>query len=181
MKGSLVTFRLLSRKIAFVLSLALTCSAALPAVAANLPRLEADALGGNHVVLPADAAGKPLVLLLAFTPESESDLKSWSRNLLNDRVARDAAVYVVVIADRTAFVSRRHVRKMVEGAAVGSKQQMNDNVLITFNGAGWLTLVPPGDKNSAGVVVCDAKGAVVYAKRVRFTAASLADVERVAK
>jgi hypothetical protein len=181
MKGSLMTFRLPSRNVAFVLALAIAWSGALPAAAANLPRLEADTLGGNHVVLPTDAAGKPLVLLLAFTKEAEADLKSWSRKLLDDRVARDAVVYVVVVADRTAFVSRRHVRKMVEGAAVGSKEQINDNVLVTFNGAGWLTLVPPGDKNAAGVVVCDASGAVVYAKRTRFTAANLADVERAAK
>lgn len=176
-----MTFRLLSRKGAFALSLALTCSAALPATAASLPRLEADALGGSHVVLPAAAAGKPLVLLLAYTPESEGDLKSWSRKLLNDRVATNAAVYVVVVVDRNAFASRRHVRKMVEDAAVGSKQQMDDNVLITFNGTGWLTLVPPGDKNAAGVVVCDPSGVVVYAKRARFSAANLADVERAAK
>ena len=174
-------FRLPSRNIAFVLALAIAWSGALPAAAANLPRLEADALGGNHVVLPTDAAGKPLVLLLAFTKEAQADLKSWSRKLLDDRVARDAVVYVVVVADRTAFVSRRHIRKMVEGAAVGSKEQINDNVLVTFNGAGWLTLVPPGDKNAAGVVVCDASGAVVYARRARFTAANLADVERAAK
>jgi hypothetical protein len=31
------------------------------------------------------------------------------------------------------------------------------------------------------VVVCAATGAVVYAKRARFTAANLADVERAAK
>ena len=85
-------FRLPSRNIAFVLALAIAWSGALPAAAANLPRLEADALGGNHVVLPTDAAGKPLVLLLAFTKEAEADLKSWSRKLLDDRVARDAVV-----------------------------------------------------------------------------------------
>jgi hypothetical protein len=176
-----VTFHLFSRKRAFALALALTCCTALPASAATLPRLEADALGGSHVVLPTDAAGKPLVLLLAFTPESENDLKSWSRKLLNDRVATNAAVYVVVVADRTAFVSRRHVRKMVEDAAVGSKQQMNDDVLVTFNGSGWLTLVPPGDKHAAGVVVCDKTGTIVYAKRTPFSSANLLDVERAAK
>jgi len=180
MKGSLVMFHPFSRKVAFAVLFAVTLSAALPAGAANLPRLEADALGGNHVVLPTDAAGKPLVLLLAYTPESENDLKLWSRKLLNDRVAQGAAVYVVVVADRTAFVSRKHIRKMVEGAAVGTQQQMNDDVLITFNGTGWLTLVPPGDKNAIGVVVCDANGAIVYAKRQRFTAENLADVERAA-
>jgi len=173
--------RLLPRNIAFVLALAIAWSGTSPAVAAGLPRLEADTLGGNHVVLPTDAAGKPLVLLLAFTKEAQADLKSWSRKLLNDRVARDALVYVVVVADKTAFVSRGHIRKMVERAAVGSKEQMNDNVLITFNGAGWLTLVPPGDKNAVGVVVCNASGAVAYAKRVRFSDANLADVERAAK
>jgi hypothetical protein len=121
------------------------------------------------------------VLLLAYTPESQNDLKSWSRQLLNDHVAGDAAVYLVVVAAKTAFVSRGHIRKMVEGAAVGSKEQINDNVLITFNGDGWLTLVPPGDKKTAGVVVCDASGSVVYAKRVPFNAANLADVERAVK
>jgi hypothetical protein len=176
-----VTFHPFFRKRAVVLALALMWSAGLPAAAATLPRLEADALGGKHVVLPADAGGKPLVLLLAYTPESENDLKSWSRKLLNDRVATNAAVYVVVVVDRAAFASRRHVRKLVEDSAVGSKEQLNDNVLITFNGAGWLTLVPPGDKNTAGVVVCDASGGIVYAKRARFTPANLADVERAAK
>lgn len=181
MKGSFMMFRLLARNIAFVLALAVAWAGALPVSAANLPRLEADALGGNHVVLPIDAGGKPLVLLLAYTPESEADLKAWSRKLLADHVAQGAVVYVVVVAAKTEFVSRRHIRKMVEGAAVGSKEQINDNVLITFNGAGWLTLVPPGDKKTAGVVVCDPSGAVVYAKRVPFTATNLADVERAAK
>jgi hypothetical protein len=176
-----MTYLPASRKIAFVFALAVACFGVLPSAAATLPRLEADALGGHHVVLPTDAAGKPLVLLLVFTPEAQGDLKRWSRKLLEDHVAREAAVYVVVVAERTVFVSRRHIKKMVEGAAVGTQEQLNDNVLITFNGDGWLTLVPPGDKKVAGVVVCDPSGAVVYAKRVGFSAATLADVERAAK
>jgi hypothetical protein len=176
-----MTFRLPFRKIAFALTLALACSGGIAASAASLPRLEADALGGNHVVLPTDAAGKPLVLLLAFTPESEGDLKLWSRKLLNDNVVQGAVVYVVVVAAKTAFVSRGHVRKMVEGAAVGSKDQINNDVLVTFNGDGWLTLVPPGDKHSAGVVVCDKNGDIVYAKRLPFNNANLSDVEKAAK
>jgi hypothetical protein len=174
-------FRLPVRSIAFAIALAVMSWGTCPANAASLPRLEADSLGGNHVVLPTDAAGKPLVLLLAFTPESEAELKSWSRQLLADRAVRGAAVYVVVVAAKTAFVSRRHIRQMVEGAAVGTKQQINDDVLVTFNGNGWLTLVPPGDKKTAGVVVCDPSGNVVYAKREPFNAANLADVEQAAK
>jgi hypothetical protein len=176
-----MTFLPASRKAALVFALAVAWSAMVPAAAATLPRLEADSLGGHHVVLPDDAAGKPLVLLLVFTAEAEGDLKRWSRKLLEDHVAREAAVYVVVVADRDVLVTRRHIRKMVEGAAVGTQEQLNDYVLITFNGDGWLTLVPPGDKKAAGVVVCDATGTVVYAKRVGFTAATLAEVERAAK
>jgi len=160
---------------------ALVLVTALPASAASLPRLEADSLGGNHVVLPTDAVGKPLVLLLAFTKESEGDLKLWSRKLLADRVAQNAEVYVVVVADKAAFFTRGHIRKVVEGAAVGSQTQINSNVLITFNGRGWRELVPPGDKKTAGIVVCDASGAIVYAKRAPYNDANLADIEKAAK
>ena len=75
----------------------------------------------------------------------------------------------------------RHASMARLSSPNASKQQMDDNVLITFNGTGWLTLVPPGDKRTAGVVVCDARGAIVYAKRARFSPANLADVERAAK
>ncbi len=176
-----MTFHPPFRNRVFVLALTAASLGALPAAAATLPRLEADALGGNHVVLPTDAAGKPLVLLLAFTKESEGDLKSWSRKLLGDRVAQNAAVYVVVVADKTAFFARRHVRKVVEGATVGSKAQTDSNVLITFNGTGWRDLVPPGDKKTVGVVVCDPRGTVLYAKRQPFNDANLAAVEKAAK
>jgi len=163
------------------LALALGISFAGPASADTLPRLEADSLGGTHVVLPTDAAGKPLVILLAFTKESQDDLQRWSRKLLDDHVAGTASVYVVVVADKMAFVGRKHVRKIVEGASVGTEDQKDNFVLITFDGNGWRQLVPPGDKHTAGVVVCDASGSVLYAKREPFNDANLADVERAAR
>jgi len=64
---------------------------------------------------------------------------------------------------------------------VGSEAQRNSNVLITFDGAGWRELVPPGDKKTAGIVVCDADGSVIYARRERFNQENLADVEKAAK
>ena len=167
------------RNLAIAVALALSLAA--PAPAGMLPRLEADSMGGTHVVLPADVAGKPLVLLLAFTKESEGDVKVWSRKLLDDRVGDHAAVYVVVVADKTASFARRHVRSIVEGASVGTEAQKMNNVLITFNGAGWRELTPPGDKKTAGIVVCDAGGSVVYAKREPFSTTNLAEVERAAK
>jgi hypothetical protein len=145
--------------------------------AATLPRLEADSLGSTHVVLPTDAAGRSLVLLLAFTPESQADVTAWSRAMLADRNAAPAAVYVVAVADHTAFTSRRHIRSLVTSSAVGTRRQMDDNVLITFTGDGWRGLTPPGDKRTAGVVVCTPSGDVVFAKRILFNDAALAQVD----
>jgi hypothetical protein len=164
-----------------VLAAALTLSVVGGAFAATLPRLEADSMGGTHVVLPRDAAGKPFVLLLAFTKESQDDLRSWSRKLLADKVDGNAVIYVVVVVDKVAFMSHRHIRSLVEGAAVGTKDQINSNVLITFDGTGWRDLVPPGDKKTAGIVVCDANGAIVYAKREPYSDANLAEVEKATK
>lgn len=163
-----------------VAGVALATLMSAPAVADMLPRLEADSLGGTHVVLPADAAGKPLVLLLAFTKESQPDLKLWSKKFLDDRLSDRATVYVVVVADKIAF-GRKHVRQMVEGAAVGTQQEINSRVLLTFDGDGWRQLTPPGDKKTAGIVVCDAGGAILVAKRESFNIANVAEVEKDAR
>ena len=169
------------RSAALALALCCASSAALPAGAETLPRLEADALGGTHVVLPTDAAGKPLILLLAFTRESEGDMKSWTRRLLEDHTAESAVVYVVVVADKTVFFSHHHIRSIVENSAIGTKAQIESNVLVTFDGTGWRQLVPPGDKKTAGIVVCDPGGDIVYAKREPYSDANLAEVEKAAK
>jgi hypothetical protein len=50
--------------------------------ASPFPRLEADSLGGRHVVLPDDAGGKPIVLVLGFARESEEALNTWAHKLL---------------------------------------------------------------------------------------------------
>ena len=163
------------------LAITLALSFCGPCSAGTLPQLEADSLGGTHVVLPRDAAGKPLVLLLAFTKESEGALKDWSRQLLSSRVVASAAVYVVVVADKVVFFAHKNVRKTVEDATVGTKEQRDNNVLITFNGAGWRELVPPGDKSTVGVVVCDPSGTIVYAKREPYNAANVAEVEKAAR
>jgi hypothetical protein len=147
---------------------------------ATLPRLEADSLGGTHVVLPTDAAGKPLVLLLAFTTESQPQLKLWSKKFLADHIADHASVYVVVVADRVPF-GRKHVRQMVEGAAVGTKEQIDRDVLLTFDGDGWRQLTPPGDKHTAGVVVCDSNGTILIAKREPYDDANVAELEKAAQ
>jgi hypothetical protein len=156
-------------------------SAARPAAAETLTRLEADSLGGTHVVLPTDALGQPLVLLIAFGKRPQTDVQAWSRKLLADHLADRAHVYVVVVVDNGAIVGRRHIFKIVREAAVGTEEQMQSSVLVTFDGKPWKAVVPGGDPRAAGVVVCDAKGEVVYAKRALFGSGNVSDVEAAAR
>jgi hypothetical protein len=169
------------RPFAAVLAIAFVAGAGPGSAAETLPRLEADALGGTHVVLPEDANGRPLVMLIAYTRASGDQLKTWTRKLLDDGVASNAALYVVVVADRIALSSHRHIRSVIEGAAVGTREQVDRNVLVTFAGDDWRRLVPPGDRRTPGVVVCDPHGTVIYAKRSLFSPDAVAEVERLAR
>ncbi len=177
-----MTFRHFWRSLAVAVSLGTASFAwAAPANAATLPRLEADSLSGTHVVLPTDVAGKPLVLLLAFGKAAEGDVKAWSQQLLGPKAPQNTAVYIVVVADGHAFAGRRRILKQVAAAAGDAKEQVNGNVLVTFTGKGWRDLVSSSDKTATGLVVCDPRGEIVYAKQVRFNATNLSDVLKAAK
>src|SRR5262249_48865213 len=136
-----------------------------PASADTLPRLEADSVGGQHVVLPTDALGQPLIVLVAFGKKSEGDVKSWARKLLADHVGDATHVYIVVVVGGLGGMERRHVHKIVEDSAVGTQQQIDSNVLITFDPKPWRQVVAPGSDANAGVVVCDNKGNIIFNKR----------------
>jgi hypothetical protein len=164
---------------ALLLLIAMTCS--LPASAEPLPRLEADSVGGQHVVLPTDALGQPLIVLVAFGKKSESDVKSWARKLLQDHIDQVAHVYVVVVVGGPGSTMRRHVRKIVEDAAVGSEQEIESNVLITFDPKPWREVIAPGSDADAGVLVCDTKGGIVLNERNGFTSAAVSQVEAIAR
>ena len=148
------------------------------ASASTLPRLEADSLGGKHVVLPDDAGGKPIVLVLGFAPESEPAVNTWAHQLLT-AVGAKAQIYVVVVADsKPFFATKRKVKNKIAGSALATQAQLQNNVLITFQGQGWRGIVPPGPGKDAGIVVTDASGTVVYTKREPYSAAALADATK---
>jgi hypothetical protein len=169
------------RFLSAALSLAIAACCASPASAETLPRLEADSIGGQHVVLPTDALGQPLVVLVAFGKKSENDVKSWARKLLQDHINDVAHVYVVVVVDGPGSMMQRHVRKIAEDSAVGTQQEIDSNVLITFDAKPWRQLVAPGSATDAGVLVCDAKGDIVFNRRVGFTDTIASQVETIAR
>jgi hypothetical protein len=134
------------------------------AQAASLPRLEADSLGGKHVVLPDDADGKPIVLVLGFARESEDALSVWANKLVA-AVGSRAQIYVVIVADSSLFFSKAKIKKKIAGSSLATQEQLQNNILVTFQGAGWRDLVPNGAGKDAGIVVTDASGNIVFAKR----------------
>jgi hypothetical protein len=166
-------------RIALALLIAVGCAS--PATADTLPRLEADSVGGQHVVLPTDALGQPLIVLVAFSKKSEGDVKSWARKLLQDHVDKVAHVYVVVVVGGPGSMAQRHVRKIVEDSAVGTEQQIESNVLITFDPKPWRQVVAPGSDAHAGVLVCDANGGILLNERTGFTDTNATQVEAMAR
>jgi hypothetical protein len=164
-----------------VLSLLIAVCCASPGSAETLPRLEADSVGGQHVVLPTDALGRPLIVLVAFGRKSENDVKSWVRKLLSDRINKVAHVYVVVVVDGPGSIVRRHVRKIAEDSAVGPEQEVESNVLITFDAKLWRQVIAPGSDARAGVLVCDSNGDIVFNKRSGFTETDASQVEKIAR
>ncbi len=151
------------------------------AAAATLPRLEADSVGGQHVVLPTDALGRPLIVLVAFGKQSESDVKAWARKLLADHIDEAAHIYVVVVVDGSGKLMQRHIRKIVEDAAVGPEQDVQSNVLVTFDAKPWRQVVAQGSDAHAGVLVCNANGNILLNTRAGFTNPDVSQVEAIAR
>jgi len=147
------------------------------ASAATLPRLEADSLGGTHVVLPDDAGGKPIVLVLGFARDSENSLDMWAHKLLT-ALGTKAVLYVVIVADSAPFFEKHHIAKGIAGSTLATQDQLRNNVLVTFSGKGWRGLVPPGAGKDAGVVVIDGSGNIVYAKREPYSDAALIEATK---
>jgi len=147
------------------------------ASASTLPRLEADSLAGKHVVLPDDAGGKPIVLVVGFARESEEALNTWAHKLLTAVGAR-AQIYVVIVADSAPFFAKRKVKKKIAGSALATQAQLENNILVTFRGEGWRDIVPPGPGKDAGIVVADASGKVVFAKREPYSDEALANAAK---
>jgi len=147
LKGSLTMFRLPFRKLAFVLAVALAYAGAAPRVR---PACRASSRRtGRQSRRAADGCGREAARAAARVYAGiGTQLKSWSRKLLNDNVARGAVVYVVVVAAKRPS-SRAVTCVRCRGAAVGSKDQINSNVLVTFNetaGSRWYrpeTSTPP--------------------------------------
>jgi hypothetical protein len=148
------------------------------ASASTLPRLEADSLGGKHVVLPDDAGGKPIVLVLGFARESENALNTWAHKLLTT-VGTRAQIYVVIVADSAPFfATKRKVKQKIAGSSLATQAQLENNILVTFRGEGWRDIAPPGPGKDAGIVVADGSGQIVFAKREPYSDAALADAAK---
>ncbi len=147
------------------------------AQASAIPRLEADSLGGKHVVLPDDADGKPIVLVLGFARESEDALGIWARKLMA-AVGSRAQIYVVIVADSAPFFAKGKVKKKIASSGLATQAQLQNNILVTFRGAGWRDLVPKGAGKDAGIVVTDASGNVVLAKREPYSDTALREAAK---
>jgi hypothetical protein len=168
---------LFSRLAVLVLAITLCLENASFAQASALPRLEADSLGGKHVVLPDDADGKPIVLVLGFARESEDALSIWARKLVT-AVGSRAQIYVVIVADSGPFFAKGKVRKKIATSALATQSQLQNHILVTFRGEVWRGLVPSGPGKDAGIVVTDRSGNIVFAKREPYSKTAFSEAAK---
>ena len=62
---------------AFSLMIALLC---LPAMAASIPKMEGEMLDKTEVVYPRDFNGKPVMMVMLFDQDQQSQLDGWAAN-----------------------------------------------------------------------------------------------------
>ena len=158
---------------AVIISIALALAPGTAILASDLPPLEADALSGVHVSLPAAAGGKPFVLIVGYDRSAKDAVQRWSHELAK-AIGERAIVYAVVDAAGAPGFVHGFIRSDVAKSAPAAQEQHRSNVLVTFDRTGWPGLAPSGAKADPAIVVVDANHAIVFAKREAFSDESLA-------
>jgi hypothetical protein len=89
-----------------------------------------------------------------------------------------AQIYLVIVADSAPFFAKRKLKKRITGSALATQGQLENYILVTFRGEGWRDLVPAGPGKDAGIVVTDATGNVIFAKREPYSDKALTDAAK---
>lgn len=163
--------------VASIVALTFALLASAHAATTPLPALEADSLGGKHLRFPADAKGKPAVLIVAYDRSASDALENWSHKV-NEKAGGRTQVFAVVDAAGAPFFVHGAIKSGVAKSAPSSQPQHQSNILVTFDGRGWDQLAPAGARNDAAAVVIDAEGNIVYARRGPYSDAALNEVVR---
>jgi hypothetical protein len=163
----------MSRLVAAALLLMLALSPSI-AAAEQLPRVEAQSLGGKKVVLPADRAGQRFILVIGFAQNSSDAMKAWSHALV--AALPDVPLYAVAVVEGAPGFVHGLIARGIRKSAPASQPLHDERVLLTFDATGWKSIAPAGRGEDAAVIVVDAGGQIVLACRIAFSANAVTSI-----
>lgn len=143
---------------ALVIACAMLCATALPTQV--MPRLGAETLAGQRIVLPHELAAVS-VLVAGYTKESRKQTEPWVRRLREEaRIAGKATVYEVAILDGVpSFIRGMILRQMRSGVSAARQKEY---LVVTENVETWRSLLGPTGDDDACILLMRTNGVVLW-------------------
>ena len=142
----------------------------------QIPRADVTTLTGTHVVLPREAKGKPLLLLLTFSHKGSDDLAAWNKRF-KVSYATDPRIDYFELSDFQGVPS--FVMKMILHGLRRSVHEPERSHFAPFytQEEAWKKLVNYSDPNITYLLLTDASGQVVWQTRGPATDGNAAELE----
>jgi hypothetical protein len=148
-----------------ILGLALTASAATPAVELavgdQLPPLQGEFLSGRAAVLPQAAAGRVALLMLGFTYDSRFQVEAWAKRFRQDFGTKPGVTFFEV--PMIGGMARMGKWFIDSGMRRGTPKADHENVITVYGGTdAWKQRVGFNDPKAAYLILIDPRGSVVW-------------------
>jgi hypothetical protein len=124
----------------------------------TFPNLQADALSGRHVSLPADSHGRIALVVIGFSRNSQKATDAWRKRFESDFTPPRFAVYPVAVLE----AAPRMIRGFITGSMKkGMSPADQDRYLILVHDEGvWKQRVKFSAEDDAYLFLVDADGSV---------------------
>jgi hypothetical protein len=130
----------------------------------QIPQTEVTTLTGTHVILPNEAKGKPLLLLLTFSHKGSDDLAAWNKRF-KVSYATDPRIEYLELLDFQGVPP--FVMKMILHGLRRSVHEPERSHFAPFYAQeeDWKKLVNYGDPRITYLVLSDRSGHVIWQTR----------------
>jgi len=148
-----------------------------PAHGQTIPAVRATSLAGDVVSLPADLRGRTAVLVMGFSHDSQTAVRSWGKRLEKEFGDSSGATYYEMAmlggAPRLVrgFIVRSMKKQIPEDAQAHFLPVMDDD-------APWRTVAHYGKADAAYVIVVDGTGHVLWETSGDATDAAYAEMKQ---
>lgn len=141
--------------------------------AETIPPVQGHTFTGEHVSLPADLHGRPAIFVIGFTKDSRTQTSAWSKKLIEAYSNNSSvALYNLLPLDKVPRLMRGFVTRAIRNDV--SDRARPYFVILDGHENEWRTLVHASNDNSAYVVLCNARGNLIWQTKGALTPESFA-------